>query len=122
MPELFHGTFVNLEKTDGGDLQILLNRNGQRVFDEIERIRGRPGIDATMRILLADFFKRQWCEVRPEEIGALTSALIISDEAHRDPDGTLLSVGHVYWNERYQVEDEIEELRKSGEIRFRGVW
>ena len=122
MPELFHGAFVNLEKTESGDLQILLNRNGRRVFDEIERIRERLGIDATMRILLADFFKRQWCEVRPEEIGALTSALIISDAAYRDPDGMLLSVGHVYWNPNYQVEDEIEQLRTAGAVLFRGVW
>src|SRR5580693_6267102 len=111
MLDMQHGRFVNLEKTDGGDLQIILNNNGRRVFAEIEKIRDRLGIDATMRMLLDDYFRRQWCEIRPEEIGALTSALIISDEAHRDPDGTLLSVGHVYWNERYQVDDEIEKLQ-----------
>jgi len=122
MNDVQHGWFVNLEKTDSGDLRIILNNNGRRVFAEIQGIRDRLGIDATLRVLLDDYFRRQWCEVRPEEIGALTSALIISDEAHRDDHGALLSVGHVYWNPRYQVDDEIEELRKAGAVLFRGVW
>ena len=121
MPETQHGKFVNLEKTASRDLRILLNRHGRRVFAEIERVRERLGIDATIRILLGDYFQRQWCEIRPEEIGALTSAVIISDEAYRDPEGLLLSVGRVYWNPNYQIEDEIEELRRAGMVLFRGV-
>jgi hypothetical protein len=122
MPETLHGKFVKLEKTEAGDLRIILNNSGRRVFAEIEKIRERLGIDATMRILLDDYFRRNWHEIKPEEIGALTSALIISDEAVRDSDGMLQSVGHVYWNERYQVDDEIEELRTAGAVLFRGAW
>ena len=120
MPEMQHGRFVNLEKVDG-DLRILLNNNGQRIFAEIEAIRDRLGTDAAIRILLAEYFKRNWDQIKPEEIGALTSALIISDETHRDSAGKLVRVGRVYWNPQYQVEDEIEELRHAGAVIFRGA-
>ncbi len=115
-----HGRFVNLEKTEG-NLRILLNTNGERVFAEIEAIRDRLGINPAIRILLDDFLRRNWQEIKPEEIGALTSALIISEEAERNAAGKLLRIGRVYWNPDYQVQDEIEELRDEAVILFRGL-
>lgn len=112
---------MNLEKTDNGDLWIVLNSNGRRVFEEIEGIRDRLGIDATIRILLRDFLRRLWDEIKPEEIGALTAALIISDASTRDRDGKLIEVGRVYWNPRYHVDDEIAGLRVAGQVLFKGV-
>lgn len=123
MPEadLYHGRFLNFEKTNDGDLVILLNNNGHRVFEEIENIRDRLGIDAAFRILIRDFLRRQWGEIKPKEIGALTSSLIITDEFQRDSRGKLVEVGSVYWNQRYQVDDEIAELRAAGQVLFKGV-
>src|SRR4051812_25981567 len=98
MPEINHGMSVNLEKNDDGNLRIILNTNGRRVWRQIEAVRDRLGIDATLRVLLADHFKRRWQEIKPEEIGALTSSLIITDEAGRDAGGELVKVGRIYWN------------------------
>jgi hypothetical protein len=70
VPELYHGRFVNLEKADG-NLLVHLNSNGQRIFKEIQGIRDRLGSDPAFRVLLDEFFKRQWTEIKPEEIAAL---------------------------------------------------
>ncbi len=115
-----HGRLVNLEETDDGNLRIILNTAGEKWFDMIRETRDRLGIDATLRVILDDFFKRNWQEVRPEEIGALTSAIIITTEAVRDQAGKLVRLGRVYWNPQYQVEDEIETLDTRGEVLFRG--
>jgi hypothetical protein len=119
VPDIFRGQFVDLEKIDS-NLRIARSV-GRRLFRDIQNVRDWLGIDAALRVLLDDHLANGWDEIKPEEIGALTSALIISDEAIRNPDGSLLSVGHVYWNERYQVDDEIDELRTAGAIVFRGV-
>jgi hypothetical protein len=115
-----HGRFVNLQKADG-DLQILLNTNGERVFRVIEGIRERLGTDTALRVILGDHLKSRWQEIKPEEIGAPTSALIVSDEAERDSRARLMKLGRVYWNPSYQVQDEIAELREKGLIIFQGV-
>jgi len=42
------------------------------------------------------FASSEWEELQPEEIGALTQALIITDCASRDDYGELVEVGNVY--------------------------
>ena len=121
MPGIYHGFLVNLDTTEDGNLNILLNTNGQRVLAEIERMRDRLGSEAALLVILSDHLKRRWTQIRPEEIGALTAATILSDEARRDSAGVLKSVGRVYWHSQYQVEDPIEELSKKGSVRFEGA-
>lgn len=55
--------------------------------------------------LMEDFFTNGWENVAPEDIGALTSGEIFSD-----PNGNL------YWHERYQIEDMLEELKQGNEV------
>lgn len=121
MPEVFHGFHVNLEKGDDGHLRIVLNTNGQRIIALIEQMRDALGSDAALQVLLSDHLKRRWTRILPEEIGALTAAPIISDEATRDQNGKLIKVGRVYWHERYQVEDPVEALKNDGFVRFDGA-
>ena len=52
--------------------------------------------------LMEDFLQNGWETVNPEDIGALTSGELISDPN-----------GNVYWHERYQIEDMVEELQKG---------
>jgi len=115
------GFYVDLVKTDDGDLAIVLNENGQRAFETIEEMRSAQGIAAALETLLEDHLGNGWEMVAPEEIGALTSSPILSDEVHRDQEGELADVGQVYWYPEYQVRDEIEELRKGLVVVLRGV-
>jgi hypothetical protein len=119
MTETYHGYHVNIDKIDG-NVNIVLNTNGVRIAKTIAEIRDRLGGHSAILVLMHDHLKRKWTEIKPEEIGALTAGTIISDEAKRDPSGTLVEVGRVYWHERYQVEDPIEELLTRGFVRFDG--
>ena len=75
------GQFVNLEKHDG-DLHILLNTNGWRVFQAIEAIRQTHGTSGRTH-LLADHLRGAWQEVKAEETESIPSPVIITDDVER---------------------------------------
>jgi len=116
-----YGFYVDLKKTDEGDLAIVLSETGREEFETIEEMRSAHGIDAALETLLEDHLGNGWEMVAPKEIGALTSSPILSDEVERDQEGELADVGRVFWYPEYQVCDEIEELRKRLVVVFRGV-
>lgn len=119
--DTFHGQYVDLEKTGSGDLRILLNATGRTEFELIGEIREKLGIDAALVELLEDHLCNGWELLRPEEIGALTSALLFSDEVDRDDFGEVRAVGRVFWNPDYAVCDEVEQLRDKHVVVFQGV-
>jgi hypothetical protein len=59
-----------------------------------------------------------WEMVPPEDIGALTSAPILSDDVERDDQGKLVRCGHVWWFPEYAVTSELEELMEKGCVEF----
>lgn len=62
-----------------------------------------------------------WEWIAPEEVAALTSGEIITDDAERDDDGNLLAVGRVYWNSYYAVHDTLADLRAGRTVTWVGV-
>jgi hypothetical protein len=102
------GFYVDLHKTADGNLRIRLTRNGRRHFADIREQRDAFGINAALSALLEDHLQTGWEMVPPEDIGALTSAPILSDEIVRDEEGRIVEAGRVYWYRDYQVKDEIE--------------
>ena len=116
-----HGTYVDLEQVPNGKLKISLTEKGKQQFDEFEQIRDELGIDAAIREILEDHLCNGWEEVFPEEIGALTSAMLLSDDVERDDDGRITGVGRVYWNPYYQVTDEMRELRERSYVVLGGA-
>lgn len=62
-----------------------------------------------------------WEFVRPEEVGALTDSLILSDEAERDDRGELVNIGRVYWFPAYEVRSPLRDLANNGTVTFKGV-
>jgi hypothetical protein len=120
-PPVEHGFYVDLRKTAGGNLEILLNRNGRRHFSEIREQRDAFGINAALYALLEDHLCCGWEMIPPEDIGALTSAPILSDEIGRDDHGNVTNAGRVYWYPDYQVIDEIDEIREELVLVFQGV-
>jgi hypothetical protein len=119
LPE--HGFYVDLRKTGRGDLEILLNETGQKSFEEIQGIRDRYGIHAALDALLEDHLQTGWEIVPPEDICALTSAPILSDEIERDEEGRVTKAGRVYWYPDYAVRDEIQEIHEKLMLVFQGV-
>lgn len=115
------GTYIDLEKMPNGTLRISLTDEGRQTLDEFERIRERFGIDAAIRELLEDHLCGVWDEVFPEEIGALTSAMLLTDDVERDEKGQITRIGRVYWNPCYAVMDEIHELRARSCVVFHGA-
>jgi hypothetical protein len=68
--------------------------------------------------LLEDHLANGWEFIEPAEIGALTSAPILSDEVERDDEGKLVWLGNVYWFPDYAVRCELEEMLENGEVFF----
>lgn len=116
------GEAVEFVKTADGNLRILLTAEGRReAWPDIVSLRDEAGINAAFLALIEPELSGVWEVIRPEEIGALTSSLILSDEAERDDHGRLIRVGRVYWNPDYAVTDEVEALDERGFIEFAGV-
>lgn len=61
--------------------------------------------------------------VRPEEIGALTNALIIAYDAPRDDEGVIHpdDSTKVWWDPNYQVRSLLQELVDKGEFIFKSA-
>jgi hypothetical protein len=116
-----YGFYVDLRKTDDGNLSIALTRNGRRELATIVEERDAHGIHAALVALLEDHLCNGWEMVPPEDIGALTAAPILSDDILRDEEGRVTEVGRVFWYPDYAVRDEIEELRRDLVLVFQGV-
>jgi hypothetical protein len=116
-----HGYYVDLQKTDSGDLQIVLTENGRVNFVTIEEERDLHGTNAALFALLEDHLCNGWEMVPPEDLGALTAAPILSDEIVRDEQGRVAEARRVFWYPDYAVRDEIEEIRTKSAITFQGV-
>lgn len=56
--------------------------------------------------------------VLPEQIGALTSAPIFTDDLDIDDDGKVAYVGDVFWYPNYMLIDPWEELKNKGYVVF----
>lgn len=66
--------------------------------------------DAAFLELIQDQLVNGWEVLRPEDIGALTDALILSDEVTRNEDGVVVDVGRLFSNIGwYQVYSAVEE-------------
>lgn len=60
--------------------------------------------------ILEDLMCNGWDYVQPEEIGALTSAPIISPDVTRDDEGEFISADVVYAYMDYQVDSWVQRL------------
>ncbi len=110
--------FVEFEKTSDGNLKITL-LPGKR--EELEEWEDKSTSRATYD-LLEHQLCNGWDTIRPEEVGALTEAFIISDDTARDDQGKLVECGRVYSNiDYYQIESDVERLLRLGELIWRGV-
>ena len=57
-------------------------------------------------------------QVAPEQVGALTDAPILSDELVIDEDGSVATVGKLWWYPNYMVSSMPEILVRKGQVTF----
>jgi hypothetical protein len=112
------GRYVELEEKGDGNLEIVLTDEGREEIDEFRKL---PEEEAMYTLLEDHMANSSWEWLAPEEVGALTSALILTHDAERDDDGKLKRVGRVYWDSDYQVQSTVEELAKSGRVTWAGA-
>jgi hypothetical protein len=108
--------YTEFEKQANGNVRIVLL---QEAKDDVQEIASQE-VDADSK--LSETIEWQLCNgwslVRPEEIGALTDAPILSEEIEHDDQGNVLKVGMVYWYPQYEVLDPVEQLLENGYIEF----
>ena len=108
------GYYVLISTDDTGDL--VLSASPAAIADKADFL-SKPSNDAIFD-LLEDWLDSGWEIVPPEDIGALTSAPILTDEIERDDHGQVTSIGRVWWFERYAIEDPVETLLTTGKVVF----
>jgi hypothetical protein len=110
------GKYTEFEKQPNGDLRITLLEEAQEDVQEI----ASKELDADSK--LAQIIEWQlsngWSFVRPEDVGALTDAPILTEELDTDDQGNVLRVGTVYWYPQYDVSDPIAMLLENGYVDF----
>jgi hypothetical protein len=110
------GKYTKFEKQANGNLRIVLLPEARI---EVEEIASKE-MDADSR--LAETIEWQlsngWSLLRPEDIGALTEAPILSEEVDYDDQGNIDQVGTVYWYPQYDVFDPVGQLLTNGFVEF----
>jgi hypothetical protein len=112
---------VEFTKTHDGNLQLSLTESGRESLPEVIEMRDQFGIDTAFLDLIAHQLGEGWEEIKPLEVGALTSSIILTDDAGRDDLGVLTRCGRVFWHPNYAVEDPIETLQESGHFVLTGA-
>jgi hypothetical protein len=111
---------VELEEQDG-DLIIKLLPEGREEITSALDQKANIDSDDFFHRLLEHPLSNGWEMIRPEEIGALTSAPILANDLERNEDGELVRCGRVYWFPNYQIESPVQTLFEAGTVRFSGA-
>lgn len=110
--------YTDLEILPNKDLKISITADGREELAEMDARENNPGTDYKLARLLEYHLGNGWEFVRPEEVSALTSSPILSNDVSRDDDGELTAIGEVWWFPNYQVINEVEEMKDSGFVIF----
>jgi len=96
----------------------LLNAGHEFLSEQRDEMGWKRGTYYIFRDLIEWQLCNGWEMVPPEDIAALTSAPILSDEVTRDDHGKLLTIGAAYWSPEYQVACAIGDLLTNGSVVF----
>ena len=113
---------VEFTKNDAGNLVITLLPEGraelQEKIDDHDAVKNPHQHPLDPDAVFLDLIEYQLCNgwetIQPEECGALTDGLLVTDDAQRDDDGKLTALGRVYWDERYAIRSAAKELYETG--------
>lgn len=107
--------FATFTLTPGSHLVITLTPEGMAELDEMIERGERSDRDMFDHLTGSIFCNSEWKEVYAEEIGAITSELLLGNDVVLDEDGDLVSVGTVYWDcGPYSTMGYTDRLRQLG--------
>src|SRR5260221_678367 len=110
------GKYTEFDKQANGNLRIKLLEEARADVQEM----ASKELDADSK--LAQVIEWQlangWSFVRPEDVGALTDAPIITEDIDTDDQGNVRNVGTVYWYPQYDVRDPVTQLLENGYVEF----
>ncbi len=110
------GKYTEFEKLPNGNLRIVLLEDQRASVEEIAA--SEISADSKLAQVIEWQLGNGWSFVRPEDIGALTEAPILTEEIDTDDQGNVLSVGTVYWYPQYDVSDPVAKLLENGYVDF----
>jgi hypothetical protein len=111
-----YGYYVKFTFDKDGDLVITLNKGHKR---EIKDMLKTKNYEDVFIELIEDYLCNGWEIVTPESIGALTDALILSNEVVRDDYGEIMDLDRVYSYDMYAVRGYIDPLLEDGKMIWR---
>lgn len=110
------GKYTEFEKQPNGNLRIVLLEEERESVEEI--VAQEITADSKLAQAIEWQLGNGWSFVRPEDIGALTEAPILTEEIEEDNQGNVLKVGTVYWYPQYDVSDPVAKLLENGYVDF----
>ena len=114
MKNLGKGYYVDLRVLDNGDLEITPTFHAREETDHFLSLPTKQALSE----LFEDWLGNGWEFLRPEQIGALTDAPILTDEIIYGDLGNVEFLGHVWWFPNYAIENEVETLLRNGKVIF----
>lgn len=115
MKKLRSGRYVDLYEDNRGNLVLVPQM--EELKEEAERLT-EQSVNSALCDVLEDHLCNGWSMVRPEQIAALTSAPIITDDLNDDEDGKVISTGTIWWFPDYQIRNEVAELLDGKSVVF----
>lgn len=93
-------------------IHLTLNDDGKQALNQNNELK--------MTDLLEDLIcNSDWETLTPEQIGALTDCdLMLSNQVDFDEHGDVTKIGNLYVHTKYEIEDPIEVLLKTGTLRI----
>jgi len=112
---IYEGNYLNFFELPNGNLLIKATKEAREEFGKFgKELRNKPEDNALYDLMEDIACNSSWSLVRPEFIGALTSAPIICDDVEFGDDGNEQANGKIWWHEAYQIESTIEKIFKGG--------
>lgn len=113
----FDGIYVRGTVNENGDLVWKLTDEGLEGLADLRAVMDVDD-DTLFAELIEDITAGCAEFIRPEEVGALTDGMLISDDCERNDCGDLAGIGRIWWDNQYQVRSTVGELEKGNEV----VW
>jgi len=116
-------SLLEFRKQTNGNVRIQLVR-GKGNKQELKELAADDtrGINSKLLDALEDeFCNSSWETVEPEEVGALYSGLIFTDDCDRSDHGDIERIGRIYYNPNYAVQDELAVILENGYVEYEGM-